>query len=135
MRQRVGIARMLAHSPQIMLMDEPFAALDAQTRLIMQDLIIEIWQQRRSTIVFVTHDVEEALRLAETIIVLSSAGTVRAEITNTLPRPRAASKMAEFRGYARLRRSLYENLNAHALSAPLGDRAVEDFGNETKLRA
>jgi ABC-type nitrate/sulfonate/bicarbonate transport system ATPase subunit len=118
MRQRVGIARMLAHSPPIMLMDEPFGALDAQTRLIMQDLIIDLWEERRSTIVFVTHDVEEALRLADTIIVLSAGGTVRAEIANILPRPRSVSKMVELPGYASLRRSLYENLNVHAVPAP-----------------
>jgi ABC-type nitrate/sulfonate/bicarbonate transport system ATPase subunit len=133
MRQRVGIARMLAHSPSTMLMDEPFGALDAQTRLIMQDLIINIWEQRRSTIVFVTHDVEEALRLADTIIVLSIGGTVRTEIANVLPRPRTASKMAELSDYASLRRSLYENLNVHTVSAPFILNRYGDQSRGTEL--
>lgn len=134
MRQRVGIARMLAHSPRSMLMDEPFGALDAQTRLVMQDLILDIWERHRSTIVFVTHDVDEAIRLANTIVVLSSGGTVRAAITNSLPRPRPAGKMAEFPGYAQLRRTLYENLDFHP-SSPASLNSSEDHDHESKLLA
>lgn len=135
MRQRVGIARMLAQSPRTMLMDEPFGALDAQTRLIMQDLILDIWATRGSTIVFVTHDVEEALRLADTIVVLSSGGTIRTTIKNSLPRPRPASKMAEFPSYARLRRTLYENLDFNPLVSPAGGTLGQEHGHESKLIA
>ena len=123
MRQRVGIARMLAHAPRTMLMDEPFAALDAQTRIGMQDLIVDIWQRRRTTVIFVTHDVEEALRLSDTIIMLGSNGAIRSCFTNPLQRPRPVGRLAEFAGYARLRHRLYEDLgvNTACSSTPTED--------------
>lgn len=110
MRQRVGIARMLAQAPRTMLMDEPFAALDAQTRIVMQDLIVDIWQRRGATVIFVTHDVEEALRLSDTIIMLGTNGDISCCFTNPLLRPRPVSRLAEFSRYAQLRQQLYDNL-------------------------
>ncbi|MFF0487703.1 ABC transporter ATP-binding protein [Nocardia sp. NPDC003482] len=109
MRQRVGLARMLAGEPEIMLMDEPFAALDALTRLRMQDLLIDLWNRLRRTVVFVTHDVDEAIRLSDTIGVLTG-GRVTNRITNPLDRPRPADTLADQPGYSELRRTLHHEL-------------------------
>jgi ABC-type nitrate/sulfonate/bicarbonate transport system ATPase subunit len=89
MQQRVAIARALAYNPSILLMDEPFAALDATTRAEMQRLLVEVWQATRKTVVYVTHDVAEAVYLADRVVVLSaSPGRVKAELTIPLPRLR-----------------------------------------------
>ena len=89
MQQRVAIARALAYNPSILLMDEPFAALDAATRAEMQRLLVEVWQTTRKTVVYVTHDVAEAVYLADRVIVLTaSPGRVKAEVTIPLPRLR-----------------------------------------------
>jgi NitT/TauT family transport system ATP-binding protein len=90
MRQRVNVARALAVDPKILLLDEPFAALDAQTREIMQTELLSIWQQTRKTVVLITHQIDEAVFLADRVIVFSARpGTVREEIMIGLPRPRA----------------------------------------------
>lgn len=90
MRQRVGIARILTLGSRVLLMDEPFGALDAQTRLTMQELLLSVWQQLKPTIVFVTHDIDEALFLADTIYVMSARpGRIQARITVPLARPRS----------------------------------------------
>ncbi|MGW0327108.1 ABC transporter ATP-binding protein [Nocardia sp. NPDC003183] len=109
MRQRVGVARMLAGDPEVMLMDEPFAALDAQTRLHMQDLVTELWANSGRTVLFVTHDVDEAIRLADHFVILG-AGSIRARFDNPLPRPRPADRLAELPGYSALRRRLHAEL-------------------------
>ncbi len=90
MRQRVGIARILTLGSKVLLMDEPFGALDAQTRLTMQELLLSVWQQLKPTIVFVTHDIDEALFLADTIYVMSARpGRIQARMTVPLQRPRS----------------------------------------------
>ena len=89
MNQRVGIARALLMNPRVILMDEPFAALDAQTKLEMQEELVAIWQKYRCTIVFVTHSVDEALVLGNKIVVMTRRpGRIRESVTFDLPRPR-----------------------------------------------
>ncbi|VTU16253.1 Bicarbonate transport ATP-binding protein CmpD [Variovorax sp. PBL-H6] len=89
MQQRVAIARALAYNPGVLLMDEPFAALDAMTREEMQRLVTDIWQKTRKTVVYVTHNISEAVYLADRVIVLAAhPGKLKAEFRLTLPRPR-----------------------------------------------
>jgi NitT/TauT family transport system ATP-binding protein len=89
MPQRVAIARAIAYSPGVLLMDEPFAALDAMTREEMQRLVTEVWQETRKTVVYVTHNVAEAVYLGDRVVVLDAhPGRVKAEIALELPRPR-----------------------------------------------
>jgi NitT/TauT family transport system ATP-binding protein len=89
MQQRVAIARAIAYSPGVLLMDEPFAALDAMTREEMQRLVTEVWQETRKTVVYVTHNVAEAVYLGDRVVVLDAhPGRVKAEIALELPRPR-----------------------------------------------
>ncbi len=89
MKQRVGLARAIVNDPAILLMDEPFGSLDAQTKLILQDELLTIWSQYRKPIIYVTHDIEEAVLLGDRVIVLtSSPGKIKEEIEIELPRPR-----------------------------------------------
>jgi NitT/TauT family transport system ATP-binding protein len=89
MRQRVNLARALAIDPEVLLMDEPFGALDAQTREVMQDELLKVWSARRKSVAFVTHDIQEAVLLSDRVIVLGSRpGVIRDEIRIELPRPR-----------------------------------------------
>lgn len=100
MAQRVAIARALITSPEVLLLDEPFSALDAFTKMQLQDLLLKIWEEYRTTIVLVTHDIEEATYLCDKIIILKGRpGRVGREITLGAPRPRhrGSSELAEYK--------------------------------------
>ena len=89
MQQRAAIARALANDPEVLLMDEPFGALDSQTRTIMQELLLRIWEREQKTVIFVTHDIDEALFLGDVVYVMSSRpGTIIDTVDVTLERPR-----------------------------------------------
>ncbi|NLG56440.1 MAG: ABC transporter ATP-binding protein [Rhodococcus sp.] len=108
MRQRVQLARTLACNPKVMLMDEPFGALDAQTRLDMQQLLISVWEQTQMTILFVTHDVDEALLLADRTVLLTHRPATVAEIV-TIDRPRDPKAQFE-ESYQRRRQEILQFL-------------------------
>ena len=110
MSKMVEVARVLATDPSILLMDEPFGALDAQTRARMQDELARLWERRRKTVVFVTHDAEEALYLADRVLVLSPRpGQVRAQFPVELPRPRSVETRFSSE-FASLKRRIWEVL-------------------------
>jgi NitT/TauT family transport system ATP-binding protein len=115
MQQRVAIARALAYNPSVLLMDEPFAALDALTRDDMQRLLAEVWRETKKTVVYVTHNVAEAVYLADRVVVMSPhPGTVKAEVPISLTRPRDPLSV-EFLDYQRtLLRQLGQDAPAHA---------------------
>ncbi|HEX6360631.1 ABC transporter ATP-binding protein [Actinophytocola sp.] len=108
MRQRVQIARVLANSPDIVLMDEPFGALDAQTRTVMQRELDRIWRERKNTVVFVTHDIDEALILSDRIAVMSAGpkAGIKSVYDVTLPRPRDEDSSS----YVDLRHQIREDI-------------------------
>ena len=117
MLQRVGIARALVNDPPVLLMDEPFGALDAQTRIIMQELVLELWEQQRKTVLFVTHDIDEALLLGDRVVVMSARpGRITEDIRVSLPRPRnyAMTTTPEFMA---LKAHLFDSLHSEAVRA------------------
>jgi NitT/TauT family transport system ATP-binding protein len=110
MRQRVAIARAFASDPQMLLMDEPFAALDAQLRTILQDELLRLWESDRRSVVFVTHSIEEAIVLADRIVLLSARpGRIIGEYRVPFPRPRAADARAHPE-FGRLKEEIWSRL-------------------------
>lgn len=117
MQQRVGIARALANYPDVLLMDEPFGALDAQTRLIMQESLLDIWSEFETTVLFVTHDVDEAIFLADRILIMStSPGSIIADLSVSLERPRKG-ELATSDEFVRLKRKCLSFIRRESLKA------------------
>jgi len=111
MQQRVAIARALAYQPEIMLMDEPFASVDAQTRGDLEDLILEVRQEYGVTVVFVTHDIDESVYLGDRVVVLTPAPTSIQEMLEVdLPQPRDQVETKEMQEFARLRAHVYTSI-------------------------
>ncbi|HVC10148.1 MAG TPA: ABC transporter ATP-binding protein [Burkholderiales bacterium] len=121
MKQRVGIVRALATGPKVLLLDEPFGALDAQTRVIMQQILTNIWQRLRISVLFVTHDIDEAIFLSDRVYVMTARpGRLKAEFAVTLPRPRDPDGMLE-PGFLALRRELAGLIREESLRAMGGE--------------
>jgi len=113
MRQRVGIARVLTLGSKVLLMDEPFGALDAQTRLSMQELLLSVWDQIKPTVIFVTHDIDEALFLADTVHVMSARpGRIETTLKVDLPRPRTIDLTAT-QAFSEMKLSILRTIRGH----------------------
>lgn len=111
MKQRVAIARALAYDPEVLLMDEPFAAVDAQTRETLQDELLQIWERTGKTIIFVTHSIDEAVALADRVVVMSpNPGRVREIVNVTLPRPRRVGDVQSTADFSWIRHRVWELL-------------------------
>ena len=123
MKQRVSIARALANDPEVLLMDEPLGALDAQTKLVLQEELLRIWEESRKTVVYITHSIDEAVLLGDRVIVMTShPGTNKTEFTVDLPRPRAIATMATPE-FAALTGAVWEALQDEVRSAMAGAAA------------
>lgn len=120
MKQRVALARALASEPRVLLMDEPFASLDAQTRELMQGELLAIWRRLMPTVMFVTHSVDEALVLADTIVVMG-AGKVLETLEVDLPRPRHSAAMRADARFIELRNYLWQRIRDLVLSDPASE--------------
>jgi NitT/TauT family transport system ATP-binding protein len=123
MQQRTAIARALANDPAILLLDEPFGALDNQTRALMQELLLDIWERERKTVLFVTHDIEEAIFLASRVVVMTARpGRIKTDVRIDLPHPRRYT-IKTSPEFSALKARLTEEIRAEVMLADTVDRA------------
>jgi NitT/TauT family transport system ATP-binding protein len=133
MKQRVGIVRALATSPQVLLMDEPFGALDSQTRVVMQEILTNMWQRLRLSVLFITHDIDEAVFLSDRIYVMTSRpGRIKSEMVVPLPRPRTPEMTAspQFAAMVHTIRSLIREESLAAMGGELGEGGLAGLSTE-----
>jgi NitT/TauT family transport system ATP-binding protein len=133
MKQRVGIVRALATSPQVLLMDEPFGALDSQTRVVMQEILTNMWQRLRLSVLFITHDIDEAVFLSDRVYVMTSRpGRIKSEMVVPLPRPRTPEMTAspQFAAMVRTIRSLIREESLAAMGGELGEGGLTGLSTE-----
>lgn len=117
MKQRVSIARAFANDPEILLMDEPFAALDEQNKAILQEELLRIWEESRKTVLFITHSIDEALVLSDRALVMTARpGTLKADVPVTLARPRGAYEVRASEGYGALSTRLWRELREEVMN-------------------
>ena len=127
MKQRVSIARALANDPEVMLFDEPFAALDAMTRQVLQEQMIRIYEKQKKTIIFITHSIDEALLLSSRIVIMTARpGRIAQDIVNDLPYPRDASVQLSSR-YLELKRTIWDTVQAEVLLS-MENQSVDHSG-------
>jgi NitT/TauT family transport system ATP-binding protein len=118
MRKRVQLARLLAQDPEVLLMDEPFGALDAQTRLIIQEEFLKIWERQRKTVLFVTHDLQEAIALSDKVVLISARpGRLKATYAVDLPRPRRVDEVMAHPRFTALFQEIWASLKQEVLAA------------------
>ena len=116
MRKRVALAQTLITEPRVLLMDEPFSALDAQTRVLMEDELLGLWAASGATVVFVTHDLEEAIALADRVIVLTAGpATVKGSYVIDLPRPRDVAEIRFQPRFAEILREIWQDVRSEVL--------------------
>jgi NitT/TauT family transport system ATP-binding protein len=122
MQQRVALARAWIKEPSLFLMDEPFAALDAQTRLLMQELLLKVWESSRSTVLFVTHDIDEAIFLSDRIVVLAARpGRVSEDVLVPLPRPRDYASVIFEPAYVDLKKHILDLIRRETMRGMAGE--------------
>jgi NitT/TauT family transport system ATP-binding protein len=125
MRKRAALAQTLVYDPRILLMDEPFSALDVQTRNLMEGELLALWQGSGATVVFVTHDLEEAIALADEVIVMSAGPAhVKATYPVTLPRPRDVQEVRFDPRFVALYQAMWQDLRDEVLASYERDRAT-----------
>jgi NitT/TauT family transport system ATP-binding protein len=125
MRKRVALAQTLINNPRILLMDEPFSALDVQTRSLMEDELLALWTSSSASVVFVTHDLEEAIALADRVFVLTAGpGTVKGDYAVDLPRPRNVSEIRFQPRFAQIYQEIWSNLRDEVLLSYERSRAA-----------
>jgi len=123
MKQRASVARAFATDPEILLMDEPFASVDEQTRALLQEELLRVWESDRKTVVYITHSIDEALVLGDRVVVMSARpGHVKAEIDVPLPRPRSVYELKSTPEFAELVARVWEPLRREVLTS-FGARA------------
>jgi NitT/TauT family transport system ATP-binding protein/sulfonate transport system ATP-binding protein len=124
MQQRTAIARALANEPRILLLDEPFGALDHQTRGLMQELLLSVWEAERKTVLFVTHDIDEAIFMAGRVVVMTARpGRIKRDVAVDLPHPRHYT-MKTGSAFSALKAALTEDIRVEALSTLAGTPAT-----------
>ena len=119
MKQRVGMARALAVEPELLLLDEPFSSVDAITREALQNEVLQLWERQRMTTLLVTHDIDEAILMADRIVVISGPpGRISFELPIGLPRPRSSQEIRSHEDYPRTRKLLWDSLEHHDVRLP-----------------
>jgi NitT/TauT family transport system ATP-binding protein len=122
MMQRVALARALANDPAILLMDEPFGALDSQTRSLMQELLLEIWQQSHKTVLFITHDIDESILLGDRVHVMTARpGRMKEMVQIDLPRPRTVDMLTSD-AFMAIKRRIMHSIHAEAMRSVATER-------------
>jgi NitT/TauT family transport system ATP-binding protein len=126
MRKRLALAQTLILSPDILLMDEPFSALDVQTRQLMENELLALWAENRKSVLFITHDLEEAIALSDRVVVLSAGPATRpiGDFRVDLPRPRDVSEVRMTPGFAELHREIWQTMKEEVLKAYAAQKAA-----------